>query len=142
MKYTQSFGEANDLVVVVEGKSPERIKQSLDELAALLHQEPEFFSNILYKVEPGELRSKGLQYLAPAQLAMGLERLDEYRPILAGNWDLVRLETVALILKTQLESATTKEQIQGLLHMWIDSSAVWPMAWRKMASSPTPGPTC
>lgn len=116
MKYTQSFGEANDLVVVVEGKSPERIKQSLDELAALLHQEPEFFSNILYKVEPGELRSKGLQYLAPAQLAVGLERLDEYRPILAGNWDLVRLETVALILKTQLESATTKEQIQGLLH--------------------------
>lgn len=116
MRYTQSFGEANDLVVVVEGKTPERIKQALDDLGARLHHEPEFFSNILFKVEPGELRSKGLQYLAPEQLARGLERLDEYRPILAGNWDLVRLETIAVILKTQLEAAKTPEQVDGLLH--------------------------
>jgi predicted RND superfamily exporter protein len=91
-KYTESFGDASDMVVVVESKKPETIKQVLDNLGDQLKSDPKLFTNVLYKVEPGKLREKGLQYLAPDQLTGGLERLDEYRPVLNGRWDLIRVD--------------------------------------------------
>jgi uncharacterized protein len=106
LKYTENFGDAGDMVVVVESSEPESIKQAVDRLGQRLKQEPQVFANVLYKIEPGSLRSKGLQYLSPPQLEEGLERLDEYQPILNGNWDLVRTENISTILWRQLEAAT------------------------------------
>jgi hopanoid biosynthesis associated RND transporter like protein HpnN len=118
LRYTRSFGESSDLVVVVESDEPEFIKQTLDRMGERLREHPELFSNILYKVEPGELPQKGLQYLPPESLAVGLDRLDEYRPIIGGRWDLVRLESLIPLLRYQLYDLQKRdpEQIGGLLH--------------------------
>jgi hopanoid biosynthesis associated RND transporter like protein HpnN len=102
-RYTESFGDSSDMVVVVESKEPETIKQVLDELGGRLKADTKLFMNVLYKVEPGRLRDKGLQYLPPDQLASGLERLDEYRPILNGRWDLIRLDGLVPRIQNQLK---------------------------------------
>ena len=102
LRYTESFGESDDIVIVVEGKKPEIIKQALDEIGERLVAHPDLFSSVLYKVEPGALREKGLQYLPPEVLASGLERLDDFRPILNGNWDLITLNGVVTRLYSQL----------------------------------------
>ncbi|GIX03551.1 MAG: transporter [Planctomycetaceae bacterium] len=103
LNYTENFGRSGDLVVAVEASEPEVIKQVLDELGTELRSYPELFQNVLYKIEPGKLRRKGLQYLSPEQLAAGLERLAEYQPILRGRWELIRLENLLTLLQTQWE---------------------------------------
>ena len=105
LRYTESFGESADMVVAVEGSEPEAIKQTLDSLGVKIAKRPELFGSILYKVEPGTLREKGLQYLPPDSLAEGLERLEVYGPVLDGNWELVRLEGMLTRLRKQLEAA-------------------------------------
>ena len=102
--YTQSFGEVSDMVVVVEGNDPDTIKQALKELGSRMESEPELFRNVLYKIEPGRLRNKGLQYVDPGQLEAGLNRLAEYRPILQGRWELITLQSLFSRLKFQLKS--------------------------------------
>ena len=115
-RYTEHFGDSADLVVVVEAKEPEIIKQALDAIGERLQGQPELFKNILFKVEPVKLRDKGLQYLSPEQLTIGLERLDGYRPILNGQWDLVRLEGLIPRLQNQLQRMTdTDDADAGLL---------------------------
>ena len=73
LRYTESFGESSDMVVAVEADEPEAIKQTLDSLGAKLAKHPELFGSVLYKVEPGTLREKGLQYLPPRFVGGGTE---------------------------------------------------------------------
>lgn len=118
LRYTKSFGESADMVVVVEGDGPETIKQALDNIGEKLKQQPDLFANVLYKIEPGNLRIKGLQYLPPDLLAAGLERLDDYRPVLRGRWDLIRLESLIPLLQYQLQDLNQRspEEASGLWH--------------------------
>ena len=103
LSYTESFGETADIVVVVEADKPATIKQVLDELGGRITEHPELFRDVLYKIEPGRLREKGLQYLSPEQLEAGLTRLEEMRPLLHGAWHLARLAPLCLGLKLQIE---------------------------------------
>ncbi len=116
LRYTKSFGESADMVVVVEGDGPETIKQALDQIGDKLKQQPDLFANVLYKIEPGNLRIKGLQYLPPDLLAAGLECLDDYRPVLRGSWDLVELKKLIPMLHYQLQdlSVRTPKNADGL----------------------------
>jgi len=118
LQYKESFGESADIVVAVEADEPETIKQVLDRLGERLREHPDLFHNVLYKLEPGGLKSKGLQYLDPKALADGLQHLDEYRPILDGKWDLVRLEKVVPLLRLQWQERRQREpeQASALLH--------------------------
>ena len=102
LDYTSSFGEMSDVVVVAEGEDPKAIRLALDELGPRLDREPELFSNVLFRVEPGNLRTKGLQYLEPHQLEYGLNRIEEYKPVIRGKWDLVRIDSMAERLNRQV----------------------------------------
>lgn len=118
LRYTETFGESGDMVVVIEAAQPETIKQAQDALGEKLLRQPELFANVLYKVEPGNLRHKGLQYLPPELLAQGLERLEEYRPVLLGRWDLVKLESVIPLLRYQLQDLG-QESIPADHPLWL-----------------------
>lgn len=105
INYTESFGSTSDLVCVVESDSPESIKFVLRTLGKRLEQHPELFENPLYQINPGDLPSKGLQYLTPRQLQAGLDRLDEYGPIYRnGRWDLTQVDLLYDRLRYQIQS--------------------------------------
>ncbi|MFO0917102.1 MAG: MMPL family transporter [Planctomycetaceae bacterium] len=113
LKYTESFGEQDDMVIVIESESPEQIKQMQDEIGGRLKEQPELFTNVLYKIEPGRLREKGLQYLAPEQLTAGLDHLSAYRPVLDGEWGHLRLEELIPKLRARLYAAEKKHPEQA-----------------------------
>ncbi|QDU78528.1 MMPL family protein [Polystyrenella longa] len=123
LQYTESFGDNSDLVVVVEGETPNRIKQVLDELGQRLEARPEQFADVLYRVEPGRLQKKGLYYLQPEQLATGLERLEEIRPALEGNWRYLGLSGLLGGFSQKLSStdATTQQQAVTELNQLLAS---------------------
>ena len=112
-RYTESFGDSSDMVVVVESRRPETIKRILDDLGERLKSDTKLFANVLYKVEPGKLREKGLQYLPPDQLTAGLDRLDEYRPVLNGRWDLIRLDGLIPRIQSQLQRLEKSGHLEG-----------------------------
>ncbi len=114
MNYTESFGDASDIVVVVEDAQPEVIKDVLDELGTRMTQDTDHFSNVLYKVEPGELRGKGLQYLSPRQLEAGLEHVEQHAPLLQGNWDQIQLAKVFARFQYELETGNAAGREQTL----------------------------
>ena len=102
LRYTESFGEPSDIVIAVESNRPEAIKEVLDRLGEQLSSRPHLFRSVLYKVEPGKLVEKGLQYLTPDQLSAGLELLDSFSPILNGRWDLINLDEIVPRFQHQL----------------------------------------
>ena len=106
--FTESFGDSSDLVVVVEGKNPDAIKVLMEDLGGRLTAEPELFDQVLFKVESGSLKRKGLQYLSPAQLEQGLRHLEEFRPILNGGWNRLRLDLFATSMLIQIDGLTRK----------------------------------
>ena len=108
MNYTESFGSSSDLVCVVEAENPESIKYVLRTLGQRIEQHPDLFENPLYQINPGDLPSKGLQYLTPRQLQAGLDRLDEYGPIYrSGRWDLTQVDLLYDRLRYQIQSRST-----------------------------------
>lgn len=94
LTYTKEFGEASDIVAVVEAKSPGKITAVLDDLGTRLKDEPELFQSVLFKIEHDHLRRKGLQFLTPLQLEICLSKLQEMRPVIQGDWDRINLERV------------------------------------------------
>ncbi len=106
--FTESFGDSSDLVVVVEGTNPDAIKSVMEDLGGRLIAEPELFDQVLFKVESGGLKRKGLQYLSPSQLEQGLRHLEEFRPILNGGWNRLRLDLFATSLLLQVDSLNRK----------------------------------
>ena len=94
LKYTKSFGESSDIVIVVEGRMPEDIVPVLDDLGERLTADDQHFRNVLYRIEHDQLRRKGLQFLSSEQLEMCLAQLREMRPVIQGDYDAVNLERV------------------------------------------------
>ncbi|MDA1013818.1 MAG: MMPL family transporter [Planctomycetota bacterium] len=114
LSYIESFGDASDIVVVVEADRPDTIKSVIDTIGKRLEAEPERFKNVLYRIEPGTLREKGLQYLSPQQLDAGLKRLDEYRPIVQGQWDKIQVASLGKLLALQIHAKSAPEMSHEL----------------------------
>lgn len=104
LRYAENFENTADIVVAVESDKPETIKQVLHELGLRLASHPDLFGSTLYKIEPGTLSEKGLQYLPPQTLIDGLDRLSAYMPILKGQWNLVKLDGLVTRLRSKLET--------------------------------------
>jgi predicted RND superfamily exporter protein len=103
-KYSTTFEHASQVTVVVEAGSTDEIKRILDEVADRLKREPEHFSNILCKFEAGPLQRKWLQYVRPRQLQVGLRRINEYSPILRGDWSRIELDGLFNRLGEQIDA--------------------------------------
>ncbi len=67
-RYVAQFPKAEDMVVVVEGGTPEDRMAFVDDLAARLRAEPQTFRDVFEKVELSFLRTHALHYLDLATL--------------------------------------------------------------------------
>ncbi len=102
--YAKTFDHASDVIVVVEGKNLDEIKHTLDDLTDRLKREPETFSNVLSRYEAGALQRKWLQYVSPRRLQVGLQRLNQYSPILRGDYRPIELDNLFTQLGEQIEA--------------------------------------
>ncbi len=101
--YSKSFDHASDVIVVVESKNLDDIKRTIDDVADRLRREPEHFNNILARFEAGALQRKWLQYVSPRRLQVGLSRVNQYAPILRGDYRPIELDYLYNQLGEQIE---------------------------------------
>ncbi len=95
VEYTKEFGATEDVILVVEGAGREKVAPVLDELAADLLGETRHWNTVLHKIDLAKIRSKGLYYLKPDELA-GIEQfLDKFAPLIGGNWAQMNLGNMA-----------------------------------------------
>ncbi len=107
IEYINEFGDADDVVVVVEGESRLEVVPVLEEISKALTREDRLFRAILHEVDLSKIRSKGLHYLNPQDL-LAIERfLDEAEPIVRGEWAQLKLANIAQGMYSRLGQAAT-----------------------------------
>ena len=92
--YIREFGEDDDAVVVVEGESREGVIAVLQEVSREVAREESLFRSVLHEVDLSKIRSKGLHYLSPADLADIDRFIERTQPILDGGWAQLKVSTM------------------------------------------------
>lgn len=95
LEYINEFGDADDVVIVVEGESRDQVVPVLEEVSAALAQEGRLFRAVLHGVDLTRIRSKGLHYLEAGDLLAIEGFLDKTRPIFEGDWGQLSAGTMA-----------------------------------------------
>ena len=68
LKYIESFGSEDDIVVIVEGKDSASIEQATNSLGAALDERSDLFFDVFYKADNTKIKKKGLHYCSSAEL--------------------------------------------------------------------------
>jgi len=100
--YLKEFGEGEDAVVVVEGAQAQQIVPVLREVSLALRREPQHFRAVLEEVDQSKLRAKGLHYVSMADLLRIDQFLDQFDPVLRGNWAALSLGNMQAALAQQM----------------------------------------
>jgi len=86
LNYLSEFGDAEDVVVVVEGGSSAAVRPVVDELGEILAREERLFESLLYKIDTSKLAAKGLHLASDEQLAALAKSVQQPSPMLGGDW--------------------------------------------------------
>ena len=102
--YIEDFGDADDLVVVVEGEAPEAITPVLDELSAKISEHPTLFRSVLESVDTTPLLRKGLHFIEKPGDLENVRRMAQRGNGIAvgGQWNLLGLDNYLAGLNQQL----------------------------------------
>jgi hopanoid biosynthesis associated RND transporter like protein HpnN len=124
-KYLDAFGDDDDMVVVVEGRDPERMKAALDDVAERVKERPDLFDRVFHKVDLRAIHDRAILFLPKDQLNDIRDRVDRMGPLLGTfsklSWSMLSLETLlaqgerALIAKS--EGRDTAEDRDLLLQL-------------------------
>ena len=104
LHYVERFGDGSDAVVVIEGTDRAAIQAAAEDIGPRLTAEPELFSRVFYRIEPGVLQGKSLQYLTPRELDAIIRQLDRCPPLLSGDWSAVGLSALSQELSLSLRT--------------------------------------
>jgi hopanoid biosynthesis associated RND transporter like protein HpnN len=112
--YVAEFGEDDDIVVVVEGNSPERMKQALDRLDHRLRDRPDLFDRVFHRVDLRPLHRRSLLFLPTKEIEeihRKIERMDQegllrYAPLSWHGLSLSSLLEQARVVLGKLDSST------------------------------------
>jgi hypothetical protein len=108
-RYLDSFGDDDDMVVVVEGTDRDQMARALDAVAARLQARPDLFDRVFYRVDLRHLRDRGLLYLPLDQLTAIRARLDRMEPLLGPTAPLAwRMLSVQSLLSSAEGALTAR----------------------------------
>jgi hypothetical protein len=113
LRYTEQFGDAQDLIVVVEAGTPERIRAAMDHLGPQLERETQFFRNVLYRVDLRRLRQAGLQFLSTADLERVEQHVRQAQASLASGQNGLSLEQTFARLHLACSAAPAGHALAG-----------------------------
>jgi hopanoid biosynthesis associated RND transporter like protein HpnN len=110
--YIREFGEDDDAVIVVEGRSREGVIAVLEEVSREVAREGALFRSVLHEVDLSRIRSKGLHYLSPADLADIDRFIERTEPILAGGWAQLKVGTMVAGMAGQMVAGNAAAQTE------------------------------
>lgn len=117
IEYIDEFGDEDDVVVVVEGPSRERVVPVLEELSKALSQQEQFFDAVLHEVDLSGIRSKGLHYLKTDELLRLDQFLGETTPIVHGGWDRLSLGNSTEAMCDRLRQTAGQPERQAIVEL-------------------------
>ncbi len=74
-QYLAEFGDDDDIVAVVKGDDPERMRQALEALAGRVREQPATFDRLFYKADLQALRRRALLFLPTPEIQAIQENL-------------------------------------------------------------------
>ena len=105
LEYINEFGDADDVLVVVEGESRQQVVPVLEEISAALAREDRLFRAIMHEVDLTKIRAKGLHYFEESELSSIERLLDKVSPIIGGDWARLTVGNMARGMAARLAQA-------------------------------------
>jgi len=97
-RYLDTFGNDDDMVVVVAGQDRGRMIAALDAVAERVKMRPDLFDRVFHRVDLRHLRDRGLMYLPVEQLDAIRTRLDRMAPLLGPTaplaWRMLSVQSL------------------------------------------------
>lgn len=94
LDYVDKFGSDDDLIIVVDGDTPEKIIQAVNETAAEIEQKPDLFYSLFYQFDDSALLSKALYFASEEELADLNLFLMSHQDVFHGNWDTLTIDRI------------------------------------------------
>ncbi|SFM48960.1 MMPL family transporter [Thermodesulforhabdus norvegica] len=112
---SEDFGRLTNVIVVVEGKDLEQMKNFARLLAERLKQEPQYFGNILYRINTETLEGKKLLFLSPEDLQNLKDKLEEYGELIEELAFEPSLATIFQYVNQKISEATVSHLVGEFL---------------------------
>jgi uncharacterized protein len=117
-QYITEFGDDEDIVVVVQGKSEPRMIEALERIGAGLQQHPDVFDRLFYSCDLRSLRNRALLFLPSGQIADIQNHLQSMKllldPPLVGGYEGWRVLTLGKMLDEACTRAGDRAQSDAL----------------------------
>lgn len=94
LEYISKFGSEDDLIIVVDGESAEKIVPALNETAAEIEKNPKLFHSLFYKFDDSALLSKALYFASEEELQDLNLFLKSHEDVFQGNWDTLSIDRI------------------------------------------------
>ncbi|MBQ9454193.1 MAG: MMPL family transporter [Thermoguttaceae bacterium] len=94
LEYISKFGSEDDLIIVVDGDSAEKIIPALNATAAEIEKKPNLFHSLFYKFDDTALLSKALYFASEEELQDLNLFLKCHEDVFQGNWDTLSIDRI------------------------------------------------
>ncbi len=105
LDYLDEFGDNNEVIVVVEGKSNVEIIPIMEDLSARIASFPDLFRGALHGVDISAIRRKGLHYVPVQELQLISEFIADAAKTAKGDWNHLRVDAKLQELAQNLQNA-------------------------------------
>jgi len=112
LAYTREFGDREDVVVVVEGKSRKQVIPALNAVQQAILRRADLFGAVLHETDAPALRAKGLYYLDTDDLRRIDGFLEQAAPILRGDWSSLNLGGMTQWMGAAMADGSESQQRQ------------------------------
>jgi hopanoid biosynthesis associated RND transporter like protein HpnN len=120
---SDKFGRQTNATVVIEGLNPERMKAFILDLAARLEKEPEYFSELFYRLDVAQLEGKKLLYLSTNELADLKMKLEDYGELIEDLAFTPKVNQILTFVNQKISEATVTHLVSNLLGDGKDKSS-------------------
>ena len=115
LEYAQEFGDKEDVVIVVHGRTREEIVPAMEEISRAVAQQNKLFGAVFHdQIDFSKLRAKGLHYLPVPQLDEIERGLTEMTPILAGDGNLASAREISRAMMAGMQDPRQAPQPEEL----------------------------
>ena len=112
---SDDFGRLTNAVVVVEGVDLDRMKQFIMDLAPRLESEPNYFDNLLYRIDTFSLEGKKLLYLSEDEIADLKKKFEDYGELIEDLAFTPQLSRILAFVNQKISEATVSHLISSFL---------------------------
>jgi hopanoid biosynthesis associated RND transporter like protein HpnN len=128
LDYVREFGDEDDVVIVVEGSSPQKVVAARDEIAAAVSREKRYFYSVLSEIDAATLEAKGLYYLPLEALEEIEDFVDQAEPIVRNRWASLNVGAMAGEMLQAMQQAgargdTIPPEVQARTMKFLESLA-------------------